>query len=292
MQSSKIVFKLLPIVFSMGISTMTSAQTTIDSSTAPRHSYFKFSLSYLSNAVYYGRKDSSVLPYLNPSISWHDKGGFYVEGGLSYLAGEGAQIDAGELTAGYEFESKSSKLSGDLYATKYFTANSSYSVKGEVKGSLGASLDYNLGPVSVNSGADVSFSANTDVAINLGLSHAFELGADKNWTVNPSLLANAGTENFYGDYLKNRKYSQRRRRRSSSTPAAGNIIVISKGFAILDYELSLPVEYTGHKWGLFFTPTFSIPQNGFKYSINNGVTYQTEKLSNSFYAQLGAYVKF
>ena len=284
--------KILMAAAYVCISTIAVAQTNGDSTSEPRHSYFKFSLSYLSNAVYNGRKDSSVLPYLNPTISWHDKGGFYLAAGISYLAGEGAQIDAGELTAGYEFENRDGKLSGDLYGTKYFISNGSYSVKGEVKGALGASLNYNLGPVALGGGADLAFSGKTDIGINMGLGHVFELGNDKNWSVNPSIQLNAGTQSFYENYLKKRKYSQGRRRRGSVTAAPSNIIVVSKSFAVLDYELSLPVEYTGHKWGLFFAPVFSIPENGFKYSINNGVTYLSENLSNSFYAELGAYIKF
>ena len=72
-----------------------------------KKSYFKFSASYLSNAVYYGRKDSLALPYIMPSISYNDKSGFYIEASLSYLASAGeSQVDAGAITAGYEFESK------------------------------------------------------------------------------------------------------------------------------------------------------------------------------------------
>jgi hypothetical protein len=254
-------------------------------------SYFKFSLSYLSNSVSYGRKDSLAVSYLTPAIEYRDKSGLYFEGSLSYLTGTGSQIDGADVTAGYDFDSRNGKLSGGLYASKYFTSSSSYSVRSEVKGAAGGSLDYNLGPVSLSAGTDLSFSNKMDIVLNFGVSRQFELN-DKRWAIAPSAVVNAGTQNFYQDYLTKRKYSQRRRRRAGSTPAAVNVIVINKSFAILDYELSSPINYDGHKWGLFFTPTYSIPENGFKYSLNNGATYQSQKLSNTFYAEVGAYIKF
>ena len=258
----------------------------------PKKSYFKFSASYLSNAVYYGRKDSFAVPYIIPAISYNDKSGFYLEGSLSYLSSSGAsQIDAGAITAGYEFNSADEKLSGSVYAAKFFTSSSSYSVHGEVKEAIGSSLNYKAGPVSINGGADISFATKTDLGVNFGLSHEFEFD-NNSFAITPTALVNAGTQNFYEDYFTNRKFSAKRKRRQTTNPNAIQVIVVAKKFAILDYELSLPINYDKAKWGLFFTPTYSIPVNGFKYSINNGLTYRTEVLSNTFYAEVGGYIKF
>ena len=263
-----------------------------DKNSESKKSYFKFSVGYLSNAVYYGRKDSLALPYIIPSISYNDKSGFYLEASLSYLASAGeSQVDAGAITAGYEFDSKNEKLSGSVYASKFFTSSSSYSVHGEVKGAVGTSLNYKAGPVSIDGGADISFAKKSDVGINLGLSHAFEFD-NGNFAIRPTAMVNAGTQNFYGDYFTNRKFSTKRKRRQTSNPNAINVIVVKKNFSVLDYELSLPVNYDKIKWGLFLTPTFSLPVSGFKYSINNGLTYRTEVLSNTFYVEVGGYIKF
>lgn len=291
MPFSKTILNRFAFLIFLFISTSAAAQDPTDTVSTPK-SYFKFSLGYLSNAVYNGRRDSAVLPYLRPSISWHDKGGLYIEASLSYLAGTDAGIDAGEIAAGYEFESKNGKLSGDLNASKYFTNQSSYSVHGEINGAIGSSLYYNTGPVSVTGGANISFSGNTDIGVDFGLSHPFQFGDNKSWSITPSALVNAGTQNFDKNYFTNRKFSKQRKRRSTSDPAAVKVIVVTKSFAVLDYELSLPLDYAGHKWGLFLTPTFSIPMNGFKYSLDNGVTYRSENLVTSFYAEVGAYVKF
>ena len=269
-----------------------SSKAQDEKSSESKKSYFKFSASYLSNAVYYGRKDSFAVPYITPTISYNDKSGFYLEGSLSYLSSPGvSQIDAGAITAGYEFNSANEKLSGSVYGSKFFTSSSSYSVHGEVKGAIGSSLNYKVGSVSINGGADISFATKTDVGVNLGLSHEFVF-ADNSFAITPTALFNAGTQNFYQDYFTNRKFSAKRKRRQTTNPNAIKVIVVAKKFAILDYELSLPINYDKAKWGLFFTPTYSLPVNGFKYSINNGLSYRTETLSNTFYAEIGGYIKF
>lgn len=283
---------LTEIIFSILLFFTSSAYAQESNPTNLKNSYLKISLSYLTNSVYYGRKDSLSVPYITPEISFHDKSGFYIQGSLWYLAGTGAQIDAGSLTLGYEFSSKNEKISGDLYASKYFVSGSSYSVRGEIKGSVGGSLYYNTGPLSLNAGVNASISNKTDVALNFGLSHQFEFTDNKRWAITPSVLVNGGTQNFYENYYTHRKYSQKRKRRLTQNTNNVNVIVMNKSFSILDYELSMPIDYTDHKWGLFFMPTFSIPENGFKYSLNNGATYQSEILSNSFYAEVGAYIKF
>ena len=48
-------------------------------------SYFKLSGSYLTNAVYNGRKDSATLPYITPSLAYYDKSGFNIGVSASYL---------------------------------------------------------------------------------------------------------------------------------------------------------------------------------------------------------------
>ena len=280
---------IVALLSSIFLSASLFAQSPADSST-PAKSYFKLSVTYLSNAVYYGRKDSLALPYISPSVSYHDKSGVYFEASLSYLASAGAgQIDEGSLTAGYGYNSKNEKLEGEVYASKYFYNKASYSVNAEIKSAIGNYLTYNTGIVSVTSMAEAFFSGKTDVNVNLGLSHSFDLSDNGNLSVAPAALANAGTQNFYENYYTKRKYSPIRRRRIAT---AKNVIIINKNFSILDYEISCPVYYDEPKWGLFAAPTFSIPVNPIKYTVNNGGTFITEKLSNTFYMEIGVYVKF
>lgn len=253
-------------------------------------SYFKASANYLSNSVYYGRRDSLTLPYLSAAISYHHKSGLYAEASLSYLASkEQSQLDATTITAGYNFHNNSEKLYGDLYAYKSFNNTASYSVKSEINGGAGAYLSYDTKPATFALGADVSFSTKTDVGVNLGISHIFSFTTSSGWSVVPSAAINAGTQNFYESYFANKKYSVKRRRRGGTNQVT--VAVIKKDFGVLDYELSSPVYYDGKEWGLSFTPTYAMPVNPVQFSIN-GIPFKTEKLSNSFYAEVGGYIKF
>ena len=72
----------------------------------------------------------------------------------------------------------------------------------------------------------------------------------------------------------------------------GIVQVQQNKFGILDYELSLPIAYDAKKWGLFFTPTYAIPQNPISYTAPGGNIFVAEKFDNVFYAEFGAYLKF
>ena len=72
-----------------------------------KKSYVLTDISFVSDAVFMGRKDSISAPYLLPSIGYYDASGFYADASLSYLThSEESRVDLFLLTAGYRFESK------------------------------------------------------------------------------------------------------------------------------------------------------------------------------------------
>ena len=255
----------------------------------PTTSYFKASLDYLSNAVYNGRKDSLVTPYYTPAIGYYDKSGFFISGSVSYLSSAAeSRIDVFSIDLGYDFTA-SDKLSGGVYANKSFYNQSSSTVRSSLNAGLGAYLSYDAGIVAVQGGIDAVFSKSTDINANGSLSHAFNLGEGEEWTLSPTVSFNAGTQNFYQDYFRNRKKSFRANRNGNQ-----NTIVVKgyNSFNVLDYELALPLAYEAKSWGLSFKPVYAIPVNPVSISLNNGTTYTIEKLENSFYVEAGIYFKF
>src|SRR5580700_10863694 len=63
-------------------------------------------MNYQSNDVYLGRKDSSVLPYYIPFLSYFHKSGLYFSAGLNFLKNtEASRVDLVTLEAGYVFSS-------------------------------------------------------------------------------------------------------------------------------------------------------------------------------------------
>ncbi len=274
--------KILPtllILFACNI--IVNAQDTASN----KSSYYKAAVNYLTNSVYNGRKDSVVLPYITPSIGYYDKSGIYISGSLSYLAAtNNSRIDVYTAEIGYDF-TINNKLSGGIYGSKYFYNNNSTSVTSQTKGSIGGSLTYDPGIITLSSGVDVSFASKPDVNVSADIAHGFYSGQKGNeWGITPTLSVNFGTQNSYQDYVKKRKSKGS----GNSTVQTSN----KSNFALLDYEFSLPITYDGNNWGLFLTPTYAIPLNPIAVANSSGSNFTTEKLANTFFAQFGVYVKF
>ena len=283
----------------------TSAQT--DSA---KKSYFKLNTNYLSNAVYFGRKDSAAVPYLRSSISYFDKSGFYISSGVAMLVSpdEPKRIDLINVDAGYNFNIK--KVDIGLYASKFFYSNASFAVGSELKGLVGVYAGYDLGAVNVNFGGDVLFSTNTDFSTSLGVSHPFEIGEEnKKLTITPTLQMIAGTQYFNEAYYEFRKFTfttasgnsgkgKGHSNSSNSGSGSGTTTTTVKTltfydktkFTILDYELSIPVNYEAKHWGIYTNPVVAFPTNAASFAIDN--VLQKEKLSTAFFVEVGGYIKF
>jgi len=244
-------------------------------------SNFKFSLSYLSNSVYNGRQDSVVVPYITPMIGYFDKSGFFADASVSYLATTPGRIDLTTIETGYNFTA-GDNFSAGIYGSKYFYSAKSTAIQSQISGIIGSAATYDLSFISLNAGVDLAFSQKTDIIVNYGISHPFYIGDDDHlWTIEPSALANTGTQNFYA--------AAKAKRRGAVTNVK---VSSSSGFKVLDYELSLPISYDAQSWGLYFTPTYAIPLNPLLVTKPNGSIFYQETLSNVFYAELSVYFKF
>lgn len=271
-------------------------------------SYFKTSGSYLTNSVYNGRKDSLLTPYITPSFGYYDKSGFYVTGSLSYLSNAAeSRIDLYTFDIGYDFNFTDNFNAG-VYANKSFYNQASTAIKSDVKGSIGTSLSYDFNFLQLNAGTDIMFANKADIALNIGLAHAFYIGDEGNlFSITPSVIANMSTLHFYEGYT-NRKLGKNAKKAIPNLLSTASTTTVSNNkFTLMDYELSIPVTYDAKTFGIFFTPTFALPQNpiytttttiyklrnGTEYSQTQNSTPQSEKnLENTFYAELGIYFKF
>ena len=276
-------------------------------------SFFKVDANYLSNAIYSGRKDSSIVPYLRSSIGYFNKSGFYISGGASLLVSpaDTKRIDLVTLESGYAFNI-SKKLEGEITAAKFFYTDQSYAVTSELKVITGINLGYDAGVVAINAGADLLFSNNTDIFTNLKISHYFEMGdGTKKWAIAPAIEMNTGTQYYNQAYYQNRKFTfatktsssgvvtstaahRKGHAQSSSSGSSSSVIKTlvfndKNKFNILDYEISVPVIYETSHWSLYATPDFAIPVNAASYAVDG--VLQKEQLSNSFFIEIGAFIK-
>ena len=276
--------------------------------TAKKVSYFKFSGSYLNNALYNGRKDSLLTPYINPSVGYFDKSGFYISGSISYLATSAAsRIDLFAFDAGYDFDF-TDKFSGTVYANKSFYNKASTAVKSDIKGSIGGSLSYDFDLLQLSAGSDITFSQKTDIAFNFVLAHAFYFGEEhKVFSITPSVSTNMSTLNFYEGYTNRKVGKKANQANPNAASVTATTVVNNNKLTLLDYEVSAPFTYDAEKFGIFFTPTIAIPQNpiyttttttiklrnGTQSSVTQDSTLQSEKkIENTFFFELGVYFKF
>lgn len=226
-------------------------------SSEPDKSYFEAGLSYLSNNVYLGRHDSLKIPYLTSSFNYYNKSGFYAGSSLSYLTSAGnSRVDLVEIEAGYAFIKN--HYSGIVAAEKDFYNNQSKNVRAETKGSLNGTFFYDLGFIKPSLHGGIIFSSTDDYYASFGLEHSFFFD-DDNFEITPTFFINASTQNYYNSYLKKRKYKTKKKNQTVTSTKA--YLPNTSQFKIMDYEFSVPLDYSAGKFIFDFTPTASLPVN-------------------------------
>jgi hypothetical protein len=260
---------------------------------------WRVGLSYLSDNVYQGRKDSVALPYATASFGYYHKSGLFLVGAASFVLGYSEnRLDLVNVEGGYNYSSD--KVNFEISASKDFYSPQSFNVKSEIEGRLDAYFSYDLGFIEPNIQAGLNYAAQSDYGIGLGLEHSFSILEDK-LEMSPSFLANLSTENFNASYYSKRRYSSDRRSKNKGNAASDVTAVLSNAskFQLMDYEFSVPTSYTVNNITLNFTPTYALPMNPSEVSTSqkqsNGNTIQQttpEVLHNVFYWSLGLIYKF
>lgn len=263
-----------------------------DRNTFPRGSFARVSLSYSSDFVYAGRKDSVALPYSTASLGYFHKSGLFAQGFLSYLTSSDEQrVDMTGLTAGYMY------MPGQFYAgisgTAWFYNDSSYSVQSETGGNLYAYAGYDFDILELTVDATTLFSDNTDFLTGIELSRMFFIAKDK-FRLTPTIYTLFGTQNYYNQYYTYRRTGSTHRGRGPGGGMGGGDAIVEtqelSKFNLLAYEFSMPASYTAGKFRFYFTPTYVIPKNPLVIETDQGT--ETETLDNSFYWTLGASFSF
>ncbi len=264
-----------------------------------KKSNIKFGLSYLSNNVYLGRKDSAVLPYINPSVGYYHKSGLFLNATLQYLHNvTDSRVDAFSLVGGYAFALKN--YIGILFLGKYFYNSQSTNVKSAITSSVSYDNSFDFGFIHPTFTATLNFGNKPDYAAALGLEHTFSF-FDDNLDITPSVEANASTQNYYNQYYRKRRYTIKRKRRPPITGVAlitGEVENASE-FKLLDYEISVPLDYTLGKFTFDLFPVYAIPVNpallNITEKLENGTVRSrthTEKIANTFFFTLEVLYKF
>ncbi len=252
-------------------------------------SYLMADVSFVSDAVFMGRRDTVAAPYLLPSLGYYDKSGFFADATLSYLlsAGEG-RIDLGLLTAGYTFAGRD--LSGGLSGTAYFFNDSSYNVKSETVADLSGLLGYDWGLLETSVSLSTYFnqSGNPDFFAGITLSRDL-IDTGRHWVFRPMISAYAGTQYFYEAYYNSSRLGNRKgggRGTGSNADQTKTLFIdeVNK-FRLLNLEFSLPVYYFSGHFILSATPSLALPQS--PATVRGADQDYTEVLDPAFYFMAG-----
>jgi len=315
----KITFKtLLILIFSIFQINLSNAQIKKDSikensnneirDSISKKSNFKFSVGYLSNYVYNGRKDSIASPYIKPSIGYFNENGFNasVTGYYLNLAKE-HKIDFVSLDVNYDHEFNDDFSIG-LIANRTFYQKSSNSIKSNIIGELGSNADYDFGFIELYIEADILFSQKKDVDLDVELDHEFSFKNKNNeFKIIPTLSINFSSLNYYEGYLNKKNGKKNAPNNSGISSFSALTTVNNNRFTLLDYEFSAPLTYEMKHFILFVTPTFAVPKNtintttvtttkfidGTESSITKNSTSQEEyELKSNFFIEFGVCYKF
>ncbi len=261
-----------------------------------RQSFWLADVNFLDNNVYLGRKDSIPSPYLTASVGYFHKSGLFINASTSYLLEAGQnRIDLSTIDGGYSLITK--KFEGTFTISKYFFSPKSYNVRSEIEGSAQIFGAYDLGFIKPTLEATLNFTEKTDYGGTIGLEHTFYT-FQNDFTITPTIVANGSTQNYYNAYYKFRRYSLLRLKKVIGYVINAYVENASQ-FKILDYEFSMPLDYSIKRFTISFSPTYAVPVNAAVVHATlttlSGITrtkIAKEKLKNSFFFTIGLAFSF
>jgi hypothetical protein len=260
-------------------------------------SHLELNLTWQSNDVNNGRKDSSVIPLLTPKISYIFKSGFQVDLSVGYNTHDPSpQVNQYTLDGSYTFNP--GNYSGTVTLSGFIYNQSSRTTTAEQKGSLAYSNSYSWSVIQPSLSLTWTWGNHSpDYSAAFALQHQYTLG---NWDITPTATMNAATQNAYNSYYQNRRFNIQV---GNKPPLTENVtlsaeVLNASKFQVLDYEFSAPLNYTAGSWTFNFTPTEALPIHPADIkatltvnSITHTYTYK-EKLPNTFYFAVGVTYDF
>lgn len=266
-----------------------------------KRSGFQISTQFLTDNVYLGRSDTGHNFTYLPSLTYTDKSGLFIVSSLYFTPGKSNSIDGLIIQAGYH-TSFSDNFSGSLSFEKTLFAEHSTAVKSVISSEISASLDYDLlGIISPSINIDYNINRQgitNDLILNTGISHDFFLGSiisSKDFlAISPAIEMNTGSQNFNdANFEKIKNFENhtnvkdiKNKRSTPLTPAqlAYNDAITKavgqdKKFQLLDYEFSLPLNYSQGRFKMNLTPTLSLPYNMLKKQLQQQIGERSNRFS-------------
>lgn len=260
-------------------------------------SYVLGDISYSSDAVFMGRRDSIKAPYIFSSLGYYNKTGFFGNASASYLVSSDEQrIDLFLISAGYLFTGED--FSAGLSGTTYFFNEESYNVQSEIDADITAMVgyDFKIAELTLSAASYFGSGSSTDLVASLMLDRTF-YALDGKLLIMPAVMVGAGTQYFYEEYYNTSRLGNRKGGGNGQQgPGSGgssimqseiNNVTISEAseFNILNIEARLPMQYYHKSFIFSFTPMVAFPQSSASITTENAV--YKEDLESVFYWSAG-----
>jgi len=258
------------------------AQTDSTQKTKPQ---FKLSLNYNSNLNYYGRTDSIKSSGFFPMAELWFTPHIYISAAPVFVHNQLSAFDyAGTITTlGYQYTTD--KWFTSVYATKPFYKPNTQLVQSALKAQSGITVSYLNNILNLTGGGEVKWSDKTDFGITAGVDHIIRLKNKSNsvFLFDPSIYVYAGTQQFTNTYYK---------KKGGIILLPGRNVQVSEKvneFAILAYEVSLPILFVKGPIQLQATPSYIMPKN---LITIQGQPNMSEKGTDMLYTTLGIKYSF
>lgn len=220
-------------------------------------------LDYYTRSVFLGRTDSIGSGYYLPAIALNLKSGFFFSIAPTLFEQNTVRAYQGlSLMAGYD-KAVSSNFDIDIQLIKNSFPTTSTRINSTVTFEGEAAVDYinEIVTSELNFQLLVNKSAldnSPDFITTLTESHPFYLYAMASYkdslSITPTASASAGTQNFYFSYFNTKYLSEHPKRLVRRT-------ALVSAEKILDYELSVPINYYLGHFIFNITPLYSIGEN-------------------------------
>jgi hypothetical protein len=287
-------------IFKKGIMQRIS-RTVHTSAPAPSHSHLELNLSYQSDDVYNGRKNSTVIPLITPRVSYIFKNGLQFDASVGYdLHDPSPQTNQYIFDGVYNYSPGNGNYSASVTASAFIYNKQSGNTTAEQRGSIEIDNSYDFNFIQPSLYLTWCFGGGKDYATTFSLQHEFDLLKNK-LNITPTFNVNAGTQNFLDSYYKNRKYKVHQKKEPpvcEEVTVYGDVLNAGK-FIVLDYEIAVPVSYSYKRFTFNITPNYSIPVHAAETVITTSyqgqilkTSYKKENISNTFYYQAGVTYDF
>ncbi|GAA4356255.1 hypothetical protein GCM10023185_19890 [Hymenobacter saemangeumensis] len=269
----------------LGLCLSARAQTAApDTAATPaRRGSFTASLSAGNNSSFFGRTQARRYPYAAAELSYKTASGFWGSA-LSYnLFDTTSFIDETDLSLGWDGD-LSKRVDASLSYSRFVFADNSPLVKSSVRNSLDGYLGLDWGYVYSRLNAAYVFGDSGDFFLILDNSRNFEwervLQPSAYLSLEPRVSVTAGTQRFAQTSL----VQQQQRGNGPVRPPRGpgrttTVVTELSRFAVLSYELRVPLTYSLGAWSAQVAWRYNVPVNLLPDDVSEARSFVTASLS-------------